>query len=263
MKYLTFFEALRHIKKIVLFYGGSLYCNICNKPLRDFFSFPKSLEDAAKLAGFPYDFREAETLNHKHYNCPFCLSSDRERLYLLFLDNYLDTQKRVCSVLDFAPGYSFVKAMRNRNGISYTTADFFRSDYDILVDVCNMTSLKDDQFDIVICSHILEHVPSPNQALKEIMRVLKAGGFAIIMVPLFDGVTSTVEESQYNTDELRTKHYGQSDHVRLFAKDDFIRRIEEAKFNLKMFTIDDFDKKLIEKYAIADNSVLYVCYKPS
>jgi SAM-dependent methyltransferase len=175
-------------------------------------------------------------------------------LYLLFLDNYLNTQKRVCKVLDFAPGYSFVKAMRDRNGLSYTTADFFRSDYDILVDVCNMTSLKDDQFDIVICSHILEHVPSPNQALKEIMRVLKVGGLAIIMVPLFDGVTSTVEESRYNTDELRTKHYGQSDHVRLFAKDDFIRRIEEAKFNLKMLTIDNFDKKLIKKYAIADNS---------
>jgi predicted SAM-dependent methyltransferase len=261
MKHLTLLEVLRYIKRVALFYGGSLYCNVCNKPLRNFFLFPKSLEAAAKSAGFPYDFREVETLNYEYYNCPFCLSSDRERLYLLFIDNCLQNNKNVFKVLDFAPGFPFVQAMRNRKQLNYTTADFFRSDYDLLVDICNMTNIEDNQFDIVICSHILEHVPSPDGALREIMRILKTGGFAIIMVPLFNGVVSTIEEPRYNTEELRIKHYGQSDHVRLFAKENFIQRIEEAGFDLKMLTEKDFDRKLVKKYAIAENSILYICHK--
>jgi hypothetical protein len=258
---LRILEALKNVKR-TLMYGGTNYtCNICGRSLKKFAPFPKSIEAQANSAGFLYDFREVETLNYDNYTCPFCLSSDRERLYLFFLDNYLASNEGVYKVLDFAPGNSFKKAMHTRKRIEYLTADLLRSEYDVSIDICNMASVQDDQFNIVICSHILEHVVDPNSALREIYRVLKTDGWAIIMVPLFKGVVSTIENEFYNTELLRLKHFGQADHVRLFSKDDFIGRIENAEFMLSECGVDQFDYRLIKLYAIADNSVLYICKK--
>jgi len=257
----TFLKVLKNIKRTIIYYGTSYTCNICGSSLKKFSPFPKSVEKQANLAGFLYDFKQVETLNYDNYTCPFCLSSDRERLYLLFLDNYLTSREGFYKVLDFAPGNSFVNAIRVRKNINYLTADMIRSDYDVSIDICNMVSVEDDQFNIVICSHILEHVLDPNSALKEIYRVLKTGGFAIIMVPLFKGVVSTIENKFYNTELLRFKHFGQSDHVRLFSKEDFVSRIENAGFNLSECRVDQFDDRLIKLYGIDENSVLYICEK--
>jgi len=203
-----------------------------------------------------------ETLNFDACNCPFCLSTDRERLYLLFLSSILKkSSENPTKVLDFAPSESFSKAIKKYKSVTYTSADFYRDDVDIQIDICDMHELQSGQFDIVICSHILEHVTSPEKAFSELLRVLKPGGFAIIMVPLFWDVIETIENPGYNTEELRNKYYGQGDHVRLFAKPDFLNRISQAGFRIETLDSSAFDKVELKKYAIADNSVLYVCYK--
>jgi SAM-dependent methyltransferase len=250
-----------HLIKLLRFYGRKYKCNICGRPLRSFFPFSESLEGFARSAGFQYDFRRMETLNYDSCNCPFCLSCDRERLFLLFFDTHFKNGLKHFSILDFAPGPSFASAMRNKKCGSYITADLFRSDYDMTLDICDMPSLNNGQVDVVICSHVLEHVSNPDNALAEIYRVLKPGGFAIVMVPVFIDVKYTIENPDYNTDELRGKYYGQSDHVRLFAKADFVKRLTDAKFCLKMYDASSFQSELVKKYGIADNSVLYVCYK--
>ncbi len=243
------------------FYGGSFQCNVCARPVRRFFPFSEQLQRTAKEAGFPYDFRRIETLNFDNCNCPFCLSSDRERLYLLFLQHYLQTRNTPSSILDFAPNVAFTHAVKKIKMIEYTSADLYRNDVDIRLDICDMNTLKDNSYDILICSHILEHVDHPEKALSEIYRVLKATGVAIIMVPLFWDVNDTVENVHENTDQSRAKHYGQSDHVRLFSRHDFLARISKANFAVDEWGSANFATADVRRLAIAENSVLYVCSK--
>lgn len=253
------YKALKYLR----FYGGLYVCNICNRPIRHFFPFSYNLQHAAKQAGFNYDFRRMETLNYDNCNCPFCLSNDRERLYMLYLSLYFAKHReKQYQILDFAPSESFSRAIKKNGCVEYTSADYLREDFDLKLDVCNMNGITNDSYDIVICSHILEHVANPNKALSELKRVLKPGGFAIIMVPLFWDVKETIEDTDFNTDELRRKYYGQSDHVCLFAKEDFVKRIIEAGFTIEQLDVSFFESNDTKKYAIADNSILYVCHKP-
>ncbi len=244
-------------------FGGSTYsCLVCGHGVRKFFRLSYQIESTAKSYGFSHDFRNMETLNFDQCNCPFCLASDRERLYAIFLEGNFSRQgNKACRMLDFAPGASFERFMRRKTFVQYTTADFMRHDVDIEMDVCDMNQIQDYSFDIVLCSHVLEHVADPDNAMREIKRVMKKDGLAIIMVPIFKDVEETVEESQYDTPELRWRHYGQGDHVRLFSKADFLHRLQEAGLLVEAINPTGLDAELVKSNAIADNSILYVCRK--
>jgi len=203
-----------------------------------------------------------ETLNYEMCNCPFCLSSDRERLYLIFLDKYLADNSRQYSILDFAPNAAFSKAIK-AYGHRYTSTDLFRTDVDIQLDVCDMKEIENETFDLIVCSHVLEHVPDPDKGMREIHRIMRPTGKAIIMVPLFWDVESTTEDKRHNTDELRLRHYGQDDHVRLFARTDFLKRLHLAGFDVAQIKPHELDREKIRENAIADNSILYICSKSS
>jgi 2-polyprenyl-3-methyl-5-hydroxy-6-metoxy-1,4-benzoquinol methylase len=124
-----------------------------------------------------------------------------------------------------------------------------------------MKEISDGSFDFIICSHVLEHVPSPEEALKEIFRVMRTDAKAIIMVPLFWDVKATIEDPAHTTDALRLKYYGQDDHVRLFARHDFLHRLKNAGFHVDELRPSEFEEKEVRENAISDNSILYVCTK--
>lgn len=212
--------------------------------------------------GFKYDFARMETVSIDKCNCPFCFSSDRERLYLLFLENYLkESKNRTIRILDFAPNPAFSSALKKNTSVKYESTDLFREDVDLKLNICNMESIKDSTYDVIICSHIIEHVENPKKALSELCRILTKGGIAIIMVPLYWDVKETIEEASHTTEEERWKNYGQYDHVRLYSKADFLLQVQNAGFTIKEFLSRDFPENLVNLYAISPNSVLYVCSK--
>lgn len=249
------------IIKYLRFYGGPYRCNVCRRPIRKFFPFSESLERKAKEAGFGYSFKRMETLNYENCNCPFCLSSDRERLYLLFLEFYFSKHPGTYSVLDFAPSLPFARVIKKFKFVKYTSADYLRDDYDLKLDICDMSNIPSNSYNVVICSHVLEHVSNPDKAIAEVHRVLDLCGIAIMMVPLFYGVEHTLENQNCITPELRCKYYGQEDHVRLFNRNDFIKRLSNAPFNVKEINTSSFDPDTIRRLAISDNSILYVVSK--
>lgn len=244
--------------KYFRFWGGNYRCIVCSTSIRSYFPLSNELQRNAVLFGFPYDFKRMETLNYAQCNCPFCMSSDRERLYMMYLKKYLNPLAKRYSVLDFAPTPAFAKKMKTM-GYDYQTADLFREDVDIKVDICDMSKIYDESYDFVICSHILEHVNNPDLALSEIYRILRKFGQAIVMVPLFMDVHQTLEDSSHNTNPLRWKYYGQGDHVRLFCRRDFLDRLEMAGFTVEQKGPPDFEIREIFRNAIAKDSILYVC----
>src|SRR5687768_14211116 len=195
---------LKKVYKYVRFWGGPYRCSVCLSRTKEFFPLSADLQRKAKSNGFAYDFRRMETLNYDQCNCPFCLSSDRERLYIIYLEEHFNDSRKTYSILDFAPNMDFSRRLRKKN-YNYSSTDLYRDDVDLRMDICDMKEIQDNQFDLVICSHVLEHVPDPDKALKEIFRILRPGGKAIIMVPLFWDVEDTVEDESHNTDELRLK----------------------------------------------------------
>jgi 2-polyprenyl-3-methyl-5-hydroxy-6-metoxy-1,4-benzoquinol methylase len=51
-------------------------------------------------------------------------------------------------------------------------------------------NFPDDEFDLVILWHVLEHVHSPRAMLKEVARILKPGGTLLVAVPNFGSLES-------------------------------------------------------------------------
>lgn len=120
-------------------------------------------------------------------------------------------------------------------------AEVVRGDLDpgdgqVRVDVTDMPEFADGAFDVVICSHVLEHVPDDRRAFAELRRVLAGTGWAWIHVPVL--VPETVEDPGETDPEVRLARFGQRDHVRVYGPDVY-DRMHDAGFRVEVVTFDD------------------------
>ena len=120
---------------------------------------------------------------------------------------------------------------------------------------------QDNEFDIIHTCHVLEHVPNDIQAMSELYRVLDSEGVCFIMVPK-DNIPKTIENEEYNTPELRTKYYGQDDHLRKYGLD-FKDRLESVGINVTEFKSEDIYQKKKKKdfYRLFRFDSVFVCTK--
>lgn len=236
-----------------------LKCPICEHASERFNPLPRFFLDQASLYGFNHPIDQWETFNYADYECPFCGASDRERLYALFLI-IIAREAGGCQLrlLDFAPSQTFQQFVTKLSCFEYRTADLFVNNYNDIVDIVNMHQYPDNHFDCFICSHVLEHVPDDRKALKELFRILKPSGFGIIMSPISLHFTSTYEDFSQTSEAQRWKHFGQGDHVRIYARKDFTSKITESGFNLRIFDRLFFGEELLLGSGISPGSVLYV-----
>ena len=105
--------------------------------------------------------------------------------------------------------------------------------------------LEDNRFDVVFCNHVMEHVENPLQCMKELYRVMKKGGWALIQVPQDFNRDLTYEDASITSPKEREKHFWQKDHLRLFGKD-YPQWLEKAGFIVEEFDLNKlFDKNEI------------------
>jgi len=95
----------------------------------------------------------------------------------------------------------------------------------------------DKTFDVIYCSHVLEHVSDDRRAIRELHRVLKSDGWAILQVPIT--AYRTFEDSSIINPTDRLRFFGNKDHVRKYGPD-FIERLKEGGFKVKVITASDF-----------------------
>jgi SAM-dependent methyltransferase len=241
--------------------GPRRECNACHTTFRGgFLPLSPMYLDNLKKAGNKYTIEDAETLNYKEYMCPHCQSSDRDRLYALYLDAKMAKDK-VYHILDFAPAPALGKYLKQQKNVRYRSADLFMEGVDDKVDLMDMNIYADNTFDIFVCSHVLEHVDDDKKAMKELFRVLKPGGFGIAMVPIVLPLEKIDEDPTVVDPTERWRRFGQEDHVRAYSKQGFIDRLAEARFAVEQITVADFSKSQFLLHGISLNSVLYIVRK--
>ena len=205
--------------------SGGRYCPICKTFLRENF-LPYNIPPVPPVKLPPLD----------DWSCPVCDSHPRFRLMWLFLKSRYENKSEL-SVLHFAPEHCLKKLMVELFPVNYKTADIETGSAMLQVDIANMYSIDSNSFDIVICSHVLEHVKDDLRALSEIYRVLKKDATAIIVVPMKGEITT---EDPYCNDPIeRLKRFGQDDHFRLYG-DDFYDRVKKVGFEVSLISSEDF-----------------------
>jgi ubiquinone/menaquinone biosynthesis C-methylase UbiE len=163
-------------------------------------------------------------------------------------------------VLHFAPEQAFYKLFRNQKNLDYTTTDLYSPLADVKADICNLP-FEDNQYDVILCNHVLEHIPDDTKAMQELYRVLKPGGMAILQIPQDLSRTVTFSDDSITDQKERAKIFGQYDHVRIYGRDYFDKlrgigfRVEEEDYTNKIAV------EMVEKYCLAKGEIIPVCFK--
>jgi SAM-dependent methyltransferase len=266
LAYVTLKEWQKDLRRkfhLAKYQGSGFACPVCGIELSAFKPGAASYVRMVREHGYIYPLDAIETFNIAAYSCPSCDASDRERLYALYLDRAFSSHApgRGCRVLEFAPSPGLSRKLKRMPFVDYRSADLYRNNVDDRIDITDMRSYADASFDIVLCSHVLEHVPDDRRAMRELHRVLRPDGFAIVMVPLVHGVDETNEDAAIDTPEQRWKYFGSDDHVRQYGKRDFADRLAAAGFDLDRLGISFFGTEAFRRAGIAADSVLYVVRK--
>ena len=209
----TRLRRLRNRAAPLLYAGGAMHCPVCDRSFRRFRTAGRKPERRANAV------------------CPFCSARERDRLAYLFLQN-----ARVAGpILHIAPEACLTPRLWELADGRYVCADLLRNDVDERFDLMAIPHPK-AAFQGVYCSHVLQYVQDDLQALAELFRVLKAGGWAIVNVPV-----KTVRTVDHQDAPLNPRHAADPrpvEHLRTYGTD-FAERMASVGFDMRVIDADD------------------------
>lgn len=247
----------------LLYRGKNFHCPLCDRSYSTFFEGGFDLPVIEKLQIIGAGKR-------KHAICPGCASNDRDRLLHFVLTNNKLGLLPAYAILHIAPEPAladWLSEFQRKNksdyikGVKYHEGFFYGNDIELI----DLLSLKysDEQFDLLICNHVLEHISEDRVAMKEIFRVLKPGGNAILQVPWSPLLDVTFEDETKQSPAEREEFFGQFDHVRVYGKD-YPDRLRSVGFDLRILTTKtlEISDQLISKHGLNAKEVVFIASKP-
>ena len=165
--------------------------------------------------------------------CLNCGSRERHRLLHLWITEGGGDKLAGKRILHFAPEKAFVARMRGNP--LYETADLTQAGVTHQIDITR-TGLPDAGYDVVMANHVLEHIPDDRAAMRELFRLLKPGGFALLTVPINATRRETYENPSITAEAERWAHFSAHDHLRYYGLD-FSDRLMEAGFLVETFRV--------------------------
>lgn len=164
--------------------------------------------------------------------CPGCGSGERHRLLWLYFQDKLRVGASPLRLLHFAPEGFFQDHFTSLPNVEYVSADLDSPLAMANVDITDLP-FDDESFDLILCSHVLEHIPDDRRAMSELFRVLRPGGKALLMCPIDWNRGQTFEDPSLTSAHERELAFGQDDHVRIYGRD-FADRLAEAGFGVEV-----------------------------
>jgi ubiquinone/menaquinone biosynthesis C-methylase UbiE len=144
--------------------------------------------------------------------------------------------------------------------LEYTTTDLNSPIAMVKADICALP-FKDNEYDFIICNHVLEHIPNDTKAMQELYRVLAPSGTAILQVPYEANRSKTFEDNTITDAKERAKIFGQYDHVRVYGMD-YFEKLAEIGFKVEALDYTaQLSKEEINTYRLAKGELLPICRK--
>jgi len=227
----------------LVYKGNNVDCPVCEKSFKKFLSYG------------------SDVAHRDNVLCPYDLTLERHRLMWVYLkdkSNFFKAEN--LKVMHIAPEQCFYSKFKKQKNLNYTTGDLESPLADIHFDL-HKIPLDDNQYDVVFCNHVLEHVEDDHKCMTELQRIMKPGGWGIFQVPIDTTRTETYEDASITSPEEREKHFWQYDHVRLYGLD-YPSKLEAAGFEVEVYDYHrDLPKEQYEKYRFHADEMLYIVKK--
>ena len=141
--------------------------------------------------------------------------------------------------------------------LDYITADIESPLAKVKMDI-HAIPFEANTFDVIFCNHVLEHVANDMLAMREMHRVLKPGGWAILQIPFFHPIPEhTFEDATITDPKEREKVFGQNDHLRLYGHD-YPDRLKLAGFNvMEDRLVFELSEEEVKRFALPEREVIY------
>lgn len=198
--------------------------------------------------------------------CPNCLALERHRTLWLWLLRESDIGRGAVALprlLHVAPEVALMRKFHKiyaAQPADYVTADLESPLADLHFDIQHIP-LEDESFDVVICNHIMEHVEDDRLAMREILRIMRKGGWGVILSPVDLQREKTFEDDTITDEAERTRIFGQYDHRRIYGRD-YAERLRDAGFEVYECDYANLiPAKEKQLYALTDEP-LYIVRKP-
>ena len=227
----------------IIYKGDKVECPVCEKSFRKFLSYGSNVASRDNVL------------------CPYDLTLERHRLMWLYLKRKSDFfTKPNIKVMHIAPEQCFHKRFKNQKNLDYTTGDLLSPIADLHFDLHDIP-LPDNQYEVIFCNHVMEHVEDDLRCMQELYRIMKPGGWGIMQVPIDSNRDTTYEDKSITSPEEREKHFWQYDHVRLYGTN-YPKRLEEAGFKVEAIDFkDELTAAEFERYRLQKSELLYVVSK--
>lgn len=271
LKKLNLYYVIQGLYRNLLFYLFVLYnrikyskykghgytCNFCNYQYKIFAPRYASVEDTPALEKYQVIGGDGENVY-----CPFCGSTCRERFVLQVLKERINCTNK--KVLHLSPEKKIFDFLKTKSSV--ITADiepgFYKLiDKNVLYADATTLPFENEMFDIVIANHVMEHIPDDSKAMREIFRVLKQNGNAIMQIPFSEIIDNTIEDPLISDPQKQSELFGQKDHVRIYNIKSYVRRLENAGFNVKYIKPEELNDW--KKFAVQSREGFIQCIKNS
>lgn len=197
--------------------------------------------------------------NKPGQKCPVCKSNSRSRLAWLYLKtrtDFFDGAPR--RMLHIAPEGTLAQRFAVIPNLDYLTADIDPNKAMVQMDITDIR-YPDESFDLLLCSHVLEHVPDDRLAMREMARVLKRSGWAVFMIPMKR--ESTFEDFSVTDPDRRRELFGHPEHVRRYGRD-FMQRMADSGWAWEQVTPESLaSPQDCRRYGLDTNfgNAMFVC----
>jgi SAM-dependent methyltransferase len=230
---------LLRLARKLFFYGSARDCSVCESQVRLFKPYGHVRRDDAQ--------------------CPVCGVVERHRFTWLFFKQRTDLfDGRRKRMLHIAPEPELMRRLREVAALDYVTADAQDPNVDVKLDLTD-TGLPSSSFDVIHCSHVLEHIVEDRKAMRELSRLLSPTGWATILVPII--AERTFDDPTVTDPQERARLFGQYDHVRAYGPD-FAQRLQEEGFDVTVVTAAELigDPQQARRWQLKDEQ-LFLCRK--
>jgi SAM-dependent methyltransferase len=219
--------------------GDAVACNCCGGRFRRFRSW-------------------SDSKNMLQPMCPRCGSLGRHRVDWLFLSKRTDLLDRTIRLLHVAPEPALQRCFELLPNVSYLSADY---DSALAMEQMDITDIEypDESFDAIVCNHVLEHVEDDLGAMRELCRVLRPDGWALLQVPVDASRAVTFEDSGVTNPRERVRVFGQHDHVRIYGSD-YADRLARAGFAVAVHdVVSTVPESDVHELGLDARETIYFC----